>query len=171
MLRALVIAAILAGVFLAIGGYAIYTSGYSDVSTLESLSRPSRVTVQARVAYLGYGSATVVYGGKTYILDSRGAYGILKTVDGTGDSYAFFIMEGEDGFRAAALYKLESFTSRYGGSPVFEDTVVVDGVYRPGEELTLITPVGEESLPVVTVNAILKGCHAAYEGEKAVVSQ
>ncbi|BAA78961.2 hypothetical protein APE_0052.1 [Aeropyrum pernix K1] len=171
MLRTIAIAAVLALVFIAIGAYAIYTSEYSDVSTLQSVTRASRVTVQAGVAYLGYGTATVIYGGKTYTLEARGAYGILMPTDGSGSSYAFFVMEGEKGYKVAALYELDSFTARYGGSPVFEDTVVVDGVYRPGEELVLLTPAGEESLPVVTVNAILKGCHAAYDSEKAVVEQ
>ena len=151
-------------------GYAsISASKYNEVSSLASVTRDTRVTVQGDNYPLGMGSYAMVYNGDIYQVEARGAYAIARNPE-TGEAYALFILRGKDGFTVAALYPASDFVSKYGGSPVVESSIVVDGIYRPGSKVVLYQggmPLLEAS--VLEVQTILKGCHASYEQEQATV--
>ncbi len=170
-MRTILLSLGIAVVIFAAGLYMVYSSTYSDVSTLATLSSPTRVTVQGSPLMMGVGEATLIINGEPYRARIQGYYGIAEPLSGEGRSYAFFFLTGSDGYSVLALYDAREFTSKYGGSPVFEDTVVVDGVFRP--EVTASVQGADLEFTItniIEVKAILKGCHASYDGEKAVVA-
>lgn len=163
LLLTLLLIAALAGI-----GYASITaSKYSDVSSLASLTAPQRVTIQGENVPLEPGEYKMTLGDKIFIVESRGPYAIA-TEPKSGESYALFILRGSDGSLAAALYPARDFVAKYGGSPIVEDTIVVDAVYRPGKSIVIYsgsTPLLQAG--VLEVQSILKGCHASYEQQQA----
>ncbi len=173
MNKSIIIAAALVAAMALIGYASISASKYNDVSSLSMLDSPARVTVSGSTVDLGTGSLVMVYNGEVYKVDARGVYAIAEGVD-SGESYALFLLEGSDGFMVVALYPARDFVTKYGGSPVVEAQIVVDGVYRPGNTVAIgimgpdrFMPLYEA--PVLEVDTILKGCHASYQQEQAVV--
>lgn len=164
--KQLVVLAGLATLIGAVGFASVLSSSYNDVSSLSSVESEIRVTVQGSPVNLGTGTLVLKVGGEEYMLDARGFYAIPI---GGLDSYVLFILEGEDGFRVAALYPARDFIARYGGSPVVESLVVVDGVYEPSAIAVIEDPeTGKtQQLPVLWINAILKGCHSSYQQQPA----
>ncbi len=157
----------------AIGYASISASKYNDVSSLAGQSSPVRVTVSGSVVDMGTGGLVMVYNGGVYRVESRGVYAIAENPE-TGESYALFLLKGDNGFMVAALYPARDFVTKYGGSPVVEAQIVVDGVYRPDKTVSIgimgsqgFTPLYE--VPVLEVDAILKGCHSSYQQQQAVV--
>ena len=169
--RPLILSVIIAVAMIAIGYASISASHYSDVSSLKNLSRDTRVTVQGENLPLGTGSLAMVYKGRVFNVDARGSYAVA-TDPQTGESYALFVLRGKDNSLVAALYPAKEFVTRYGGSPIIESTIVVDGVYKPGERVVIYqggAPLLEAG--VIEVQNILKGCHASYGQEQATLRQ
>lgn len=152
---AVVFAAVLAGV-----GYAsIASSSYKSVTDLLASSRPVKATIQAGVAPLGSGVYTLEVDGRVYIVEARGTYGVARGDDGR--VYAVFLVT--DGRHAAlAIYDATGEYAAYQAGWSLSTTVVLGVTYEPGATATLRTPTGSLSLPLVTVNSILKGCHSSY---------
>lgn len=165
----LILSLILLAAITSIGYASITASKYNEVSSLASIQSDMRVTVQGNNYPLGMGSYVMSYNGKIFQVEARGAYAIARHPE-TGEAYALFILTGKDGFAVAALYPASDFVAKYGGSPIVESTIVVDGIYRPGSNVVIY----QGSKPVVQakvleVQTILKGCHASYEQEQATV--
>ncbi len=164
-----ILSIILLAAIASIGYASISASKYNEVSSLASVSSDMRVTVQGDNYPLGMGTYVMSYNDKIFQVEARGAYAIARNVE-TGESYALFILTGKNGFAVAALYPASDFVSKYGGSPIVESTIVVDGVYRPGSNVVIYqgsTPIVQAK--VLEVQTILKGCHASYEQEQATV--
>ncbi len=153
-------------------GYAsINASKYNEVGSLLEMDHPTRVTVKGDVVDLGYGDYVMIYNGKKFSVSARGVYGVAKD-KATGESYALFILRGSNGYMVAALYPAGEFVARYGGSPIIDPSIVVDGVYKPDVEIQLVKPGSPPvSLNIIEVNAILKGCHASYGEEQATLKE
>ncbi|MEB3773589.1 MAG: hypothetical protein GSR86_01515 [Desulfurococcales archaeon] len=167
MSRNLVLVAILALAIAGIGYASINASKYNEVSSLSGIEVPTRVTVRGEVVNLGFSKLVMVYNGIVYDMDARGVYAVAESRT-TQDSYAVFLLKGKNGFTVAAVYPSAEFISRYGGSPVIESSIVVDGIYKPGDRLKIVMPTGEQvELPVLEINSILKGCHSSYGQEQA----
>ncbi len=167
MNRPILLAVIMAVLIAGIGYASINASKYNEVGSLASVDSPTRVTVRGNVVSLGIGSGVIVYNGEEYRLDARGPYGIAKA--GNGDSIVIFLLEGDNGFRVAAVYPASEFLSRYGGSPIIDPTIVVDGVYKPGETISITLEGETVQVPVIEIYTILKGCHSSYGQEQATV--
>jgi hypothetical protein len=154
----------------AIGYMAVSAGGYESVDELRELESPTRVVVEGVPVDMGSAVFTLRLGGEVYMVEARGAYGVARPLSGGGEAYALFILAGESGFKVAALYPAEEFASRYGGSPAVGGVVVVEGVYDPAAIAVVEMPgAGVESMPVLWVESILKGCHTAYEAGQANV--
>ncbi|MCE4611756.1 MAG: hypothetical protein F7B17_07300 [Desulfurococcales archaeon] len=170
-MRTLLLALSLAAVIGLIGVAALAASRYNDVSSLAGLEAATRVTVSGEIVNLGSGDMIMYYDGEVFEVDARGYYAIARNPE-SGRSYVVFLLRGNDGFTIAALYPAEAFIARYGSNPIFEQTVVVDGIFKPSVKIVLGEPGsgGFEKLyevPVLEVNAILKGCHASYSQVQA----
>ncbi|MCE4602705.1 MAG: hypothetical protein F7C08_00355 [Desulfurococcales archaeon] len=164
ILLAIIMAAIIAGI-----GYAsISASKYNEVGSLSGIDAPTRVTVRGNVVSLGTGSGVILYNGEAYRLDARGPYGIAEAING-GDSIVVFLLEGDNGFRVAAVYQASEFLARYGGSPIIDPSIVIDGVYMPSTTMTITIGGDSVEVPVIDIYTILKGCHASYGQEQATV--
>ena len=165
-MRTLLLALALSAVIGLIGMAALAASKYNDVSSLAGLEAPTRVTVSGEVVDLGRRDLLMYVDGELFEVDARGYYAIARSPD-SGRSYVVFLLKGSDGFTIAALYPAEAFIARYGSNPIFEQTVVVDGVFKPNVKVVIGEP-GPEGfdklyeVSALEVNAILKGCHASY---------
>lgn len=164
--KQLVVLAGLAALIGAVGLASVLSSNYNDVSSLSSVNSEIRVTVQGSPTNLGTGTLILNVGDEEYMLDARGVYAIPL---GELEGYVLFVLEGEDGFRVAALYPAKDFVARYGGSPIVESLVVVDGIYDPNTMVIIEDPeAGKiQQLPVLWINIILKGCHSSYQQQPA----
>ena len=171
MNKSIILVAILAIAIAGIGYASINASKYNEVGSLSKLDAPSRVTVKGNVVNLGYNRFMIVYKGQVFEAQAKGVYAVAYSRNGES-SYAIFILKGDNGFTVAAIYPSAEFISRYGGSPIIESSIVVDGVYNPGDKIKIILPPGNtETLPVLEINGILKGCHASYGQEQAKIKQ
>ena len=144
------------------GAAAVLSSSYSDVGSLSGLSERARVTVEGYTVNMGTGPILLEVNGEEYTLDARGYFAIPR---GGGEGYVLFLLRGDNGFTVAALHDAREFIARYGGNPVVEATVVVDGVYDPQVKANITFLETGETLevPVLWINTVLKGCHASYE--------
>ena len=167
MNRGIMAAAIFTLVIGIVGYMSITSSQYNEVGMLASLDAPTRVTVKGEVVNLGTGEGALIYKGERYTLKLRGMYAIAEA--SSGESLVVFLLRGQDGFLVAALYPSIDFISKYGGSPVIDAEIVIDGIYKPRDEVTIILPSGQANAPVIEINSILKGCHSSYGQEQAVV--
>ncbi len=163
-----VIAVVLLTLVIGVVGYmSITASQYNEVSMLASLDSPTRVTVRGEVVNLGTEDGFLVYKGERYILKPKGMYAVAEA-EGS-DSLVVFLLKGQDGFLVAAVYPASDFISRYGGSPIIDPEIVVDGVYKPGERVSIKLPGIVVDTPIIEIYSILKGCHSSYGQEQAVV--
>ncbi len=106
-MKGLILAAAVALVILLVGYMAITSSSYESVSQLARYSRPTVVTVRARVAD-------------------------IKTLPDR--DLIVFVLEDDNGSRVLALYRLTRFISQYGAPPshsTVEQEVVMRGVFYP----------------------------------------
>lgn len=144
------------------GVAAVISSSYNDVGSLAALNERTRVTVEGSTVNLGSGTLILEVNGKSYTLDARGFFAIPF---GGTEGYVLFLLRGESGFTVAAVYDAREFVSRYGGNPVVEATVVVDGIYDPETKarITFLDTGETVEVPILWINTILKGCHASYE--------
>jgi len=167
--KGLIIGIAMIALMAGIGYASINASKYNEVGSLLEIGRPSRVTVKGDVVNLGFGEYVMVYNGKTYSVLARGVYGVAED-KATGESYALFVLEGSNGYTVAALYPAGEFIARYGGSPIVDPSIVVDGIYKPDVTVKLVKPGSPPvELSVIEVNAILKGCHASYGEDQATL--
>jgi len=160
--------AAVAGVFLlvltVIGYMSISQSNYQDLAGVLQLDKKTKVTVQADVAPIGKGEMLLHIGGTTLVVEGYGSYGVATGPDGT--VYAVFLLT--DGANMVlALYEAgEEYLAGQMGSGLMSN-VVVSGVYDPSVVAVLETPYGTLQLPVLYVDAILKGCHSGYTEQAA----
>ncbi|MCE4610898.1 MAG: hypothetical protein F7B17_02880 [Desulfurococcales archaeon] len=171
-IKALLAVLVLAASIVILGYVSIRESSYNDVGSLKELSAPTRVTVTGDLVDLGDGILLMNYKGGTYTLEARGVYAIAQGPEG---EYAVFLLKGGNGFMVVALYPASEFVSKYGGSPLFEEKVIVQGIYMPGETVVigLPSPDGVKPLyeaPLLKVDAILKGCHSSYQQRQASIT-
>lgn len=161
-LRTLTMVALLAAAVAGAGAAAVLSSSYDDVGSLAGLSDRLRVTVEGYTVDMGTGTVVLEVNGESYTLDARGFFAIPV---GGSDGYVLFLLRGDNGFTVAALHDAREFIARYGGNPVVEATVVVDGVYDPSvrARITLVETGETVEVPVLWINTVLKGCHASYE--------
>jgi hypothetical protein len=151
----------------ALGALALSASRYSDVGYLAELQSDSRVTVSGEVVPLGSGVYKLAVGGREYVLEGRGPFGIARPLDG-GEDYVVFVLRGSNGYAVVALYPADEFVSKYGLNPIVDSVIVVDGVFRAGLEASISPAPGDVSeVGVLEVVSILKGCHSAYQQPQA----
>jgi len=160
--KTLAVVAILALAIAGAGAAAVLSSSYNDVGSLAGVESSVRVTVEGSTVNLGTGTIILEVNGESYTLDARGYFAVPR---GGAEGYVLFLLAGENGFTVAALHDARDFIARYGGNPVVEATVVVDGVYDPNTRarITFLETGETIEVPVLWINAVLKGCHASYE--------
>ena len=169
MKKPLILAGILFAALIVVGFTAMSSSSYMDVSKLQDINEEAKVVVKGQPLNLGMKKVSMMIGNSQFTVSFQGSYGVAEhtggPVFGNEDSYAVFLLEGEDGYKVLALYGAKSFMRAYGGTAAVEGTVVVDGMYDPSIMATVYDPsTGASSqYGVVIVDKILEGCHSSYE--------
>ncbi len=151
----------------AIGYMSISQSNYQDLASLTSIDRKTKVTIEADIAPIGRGNMILEVDGKRFNVTGYGSYAVAT--DAYGNVYAVFLLtDGEQ--VVLALYEAgETYMANQMGSGLMS-SVVVSAVYDPDATALLLTPQGQLSLPVLYVDAILKGCHTSYSEGAATTS-
>ncbi|KSW11693.1 hypothetical protein CF15_02425 [Pyrodictium occultum] len=155
----------------AIGLVGIKSSDYRDVSSLKNLEYKAYVTVKGRPVSLS-GTYLLRVGDTLFLVKGYGSYAVASRVSGprfgSDDSYAVFILEGQDGHtKILALYSATTFKTLYGGSPAVSSRIVVEGTYDPALEAVLLDPSTGSRVAgpysVLLVSKIFEGCHESYK--------
>jgi len=165
--KALLVALVLAAAIALVGYTSMSSSNYSTVDAVLEANRKVKVTVEADTLALGEGTYTLIIGGERYTLEAHGSYGVAW--DEEGNVYAVFLLKGEESL-ALAIYPVGDDLMAYQTGAGLQAKVVVTGVYDPSVRAVLVSPTGQQvELPVIWVDAILKGCHTSYQQEAATI--
>ncbi len=169
MKKPFILAGVLFVALLIVGFTAMSSSSYMDVSKLRGIDEEAKVVVKGEPLNLGMRKMTMAIGDSQFTISFQGSYGVAEHAGGPRfgdeDSYAVFLLKGEDGFTVLALYSARSFIQAYGGAAAVEGTVVVEGMYNPSVVATIYNPFtgASSQYKVVMVDKILEGCHSSYE--------
>lgn len=165
--RAALVAVILVAAIAVVGYSSVSQSNYKPLSAILESDKRIKVTVEANTTSLGKGRLLLVIGDNQYTVEAHGSYGVARGPD--GNVYAVFILESS-GARAVAIYPVGDELMAYQTGSGLETSVVVSGVYDPGQKAVLVYPDGSSiTLPVIFVDNILKGCHTSYEQGQASI--
>jgi len=162
-LKLLIAGAAFVLVIVVVGYLSISQSNYKSVADLAGVKKRVKVTVEGDVIPMGKGPMTLRVGGKVYEVEGYGSYGVAR--DSEGRVYAVFIL-GSGGYAVLALYDVSGNLEAYQVGSGLASSVVVTGVYDP-RVYAVLEPLGQQSmavkLPLLRVDAILKGCHSSYQ--------
>ncbi|MEL9991368.1 MAG: hypothetical protein QXP98_07730 [Thermoproteus sp.] len=112
-MRGVVVAAVLAAVFAAVGLLSVYMGSPMDVSDLAKLKGPP-VSVKVSGAFGGYWMS---------------------------NGYVYIKLVGRDGFSIIAVAPYSEIVKRAGTSFQFSNTVVVEGIYNPATRTLNVTTI------------------------------
>lgn len=173
--KTLVFALVFFAALLGIGLMSVKSSNYKDVSQLKSYGEIVRgVNVKGSTYLFQPGVYRLVVKDTVFefAVQSPSPYAVARRIYGpalgSDDEYAVFMLKGSDGFKVLALFSARTFRNLYGGNPVMESSVVVNGVYDPRMKARLLLLHGSQwvtlgEYPVMKVEKILEGCHESYK--------
>jgi len=165
--KTLLVALALAAAIALIGYTSMSSSNYSTVDSILEATSKVKVTVEAETLSLGEGTYTLLIDGERYTLEAHGSYGVAW--DSEGNVYAVFLLKGEESV-ALAVYPVGDDLMAYQTGAGLQAKVVVTGVYDPNVRAVIVSPTGQQAeLPLIWVDAILKGCHTSYQQEAATI--
>ncbi len=165
--RVLLVALVLAAAMAVVGYTSMSSSNYSTLDSVLDANKRVKVTVEAETASLGEGAYMLIVGDKHYTVEAHGSYGVAW--DEEGNVYAVFLLRGEESL-ALALYPVGDDIMAYQTGAGLQARVVITGVYDPSVKAVLVSPqAGSVELPLIQVDAILKGCHTSYQQEAATI--
>ncbi len=165
--KTVIVLVILVAAIAVIGYTSMSSSNYGSLDDALSVDKRSKVTIEAETMNMGEGSFYLEAGGERYYVEAHGSYGVAW--DEEGNVYAVFLLRGNENV-ALALYPVGDELMAYQTGTGLQTKVVVTGIYDPSQLALIVYPNGETvELPLIQVDAILKGCHTSYQQEAATI--